>query len=234
MYILIVAATVGEVGPLCTELGIVPQPVSGRAYSLYNSPLKPPISVLIAGVGMLATCFALTQVLAQHSYHWVVQAGVAGSFDTTIALCSVLRVNTEQIADFGAEDRGNLIDVFDLGLQGANEVPFSQKCLVQPSHQYDDHFADLPTATGLTSNLVSGHAPTIAHRRQLYGAQIESMEGAAFFYVCLQMGVAFTQIRAISNYVLPRDKSQWQMKTAIEQLNNRLIQLMAQTATTTS
>lgn len=233
MYILIVAATVGELGPLCTELGIVPQPASGGAYSLYHSPLKPHISVLIAGVGMLATCFALTQVLAQHPYQWVVQAGVAGSFDNTIALGSVLRVTTEQIADFGAEDQGNFIDVFDLGLQGANEAPYIQKCLLQPSHAYDSYCADLPTATGLTSNLVSGHVPTIAHRRQLYGAQIESMEGAPFFFVCLQMGVAFTQIRAISNYVLPRDKSQWQMKTAIEQLNNRLIHLIAQVATTT-
>lgn len=233
MYILIVAATVTEVGPLCAELGIVPSSGSTKAFSLYNSPFRPHISVLITGVGMLATCFALTQVIALQSYQWVVQAGVAGSFDGALPLGTVVKVTTEQIADFGAEDQGNFIDIFDLGLLTPHQAPFSQKELMQPSHEYDDLLEDLPSVSGLTSNLVSGHAPTIAHRKQLYATQIESMEGAAFFYVCLQMGIACTQIRAISNYVIPRDKSQWQMKTAIEQLNYRLIHLIAQITPTT-
>jgi hypothetical protein len=37
------------------------------------------------------------------------------------------------------------------------------------------------------------------------------------------MGVPFAQVRAISNYVIPRDKSQWQMKDAIINLNKWLV-----------
>jgi futalosine hydrolase len=49
------------------------------------------------------------------------------------------------------------------------------------------------------------------------------MEGAALHYVCLQLAVPFAQVRSISNYVTPRDKSLWKMKDAIINLNNWLI-----------
>jgi futalosine hydrolase len=51
---------------------------------------------------------------------------------------------------------------------------------------------------------------------------IESMEGAAFHYVCLSLGVPFLQIRSISNRVGERDKRKWEMKTAIANLNRAL------------
>jgi futalosine hydrolase len=77
-------------------------------------------------------------------------------------------------------------------------------------------------------NTVSGSEPTIKLRSEKYNATVESMEGAAFHYVCLQEGVAFAQVRAISNYVMPRDKSQWQMKDAIFNLNNWLISFITE------
>jgi futalosine hydrolase len=60
-------------------------------------------------------------------------------------------------------------------------------------------------------------------RADRYDCCVESMEGAAFHYVCLQEGMPFAQVRAISNYVTPRDKSQWQMKDAIVNLNKWVI-----------
>jgi futalosine hydrolase len=45
------------------------------------------------------------------------------------------------------------------------------------------------------------------------------MEGAAFFYACLQQqGLGFVQIRALSNYVEPRNRAAWQIPQAIEHL----------------
>ena len=49
-------------------------------------------------------------------------------------------------------------------------------------------------------------------------AQIESMEGAAFFAVCNEFGVKATQIRAISNYAALYDKAQWKIEESLEQL----------------
>ncbi|MFZ1371603.1 MAG: futalosine hydrolase, partial [Ferruginibacter sp.] len=55
---------------------------------------------------------------------------------------------------------------------------------------------------------------------------IETMEGAALHYVCLQENIPFLQIRSISNYVGERDKIKWKLKEAIENLNTDLIKLI--------
>jgi futalosine hydrolase len=49
--------------------------------------------------------------------------------------------------------------------------------------------------------------------------QIESMEGAAFFYACRQAGVPCMQIRAVSNYVEKRNRDNWQIGLAVKNLN---------------
>jgi len=50
--------------------------------------------------------------------------------------------------------------------------------------------------------------------------QLESMEGAAFFYACTQAGVPCLQIRAVSNYVEKRNRDAWQIGLAIKNLNS--------------
>jgi len=57
-------------------------------------------------------------------------------------------------------------------------------------------------------------------------AQVESMEGAAFFYACLQKGIEPLQLRAISNYVVPRNRESWRMQEAIVALNEQLQELL--------
>jgi futalosine hydrolase len=57
-------------------------------------------------------------------------------------------------------------------------------------------------------------------------AQVETMEGAAFMFACIKMNVPCMQIRSISNYVEVRNKSNWRMKEAIENLNQLLIQFL--------
>ena len=52
------------------------------------------------------------------------------------------------------------------------------------------------------------------------------MEGAAFFYVCLQEKIPFLQIRSISNYVEKRNKSNWNIPLAIDNLNVVLLDII--------
>jgi len=54
------------------------------------------------------------------------------------------------------------------------------------------------------------------------------MEGAAFFYVCLQEKAPFIQIRSISNYVGEQDKSKWEISLAVKNLNNVLLDILAE------
>lgn len=202
MKLLVVAATEAEV-------------------STYKEQAPAGADLLITGVGMTATTYALTKHLQTNTYDLVLQAGVGGCFDPSVPLGSLLFISAERYGDLGAEDHNEYIDIFDMGLLASNTHPHSNGMLINPLLP-TLALIDLPKTTGLTVNSVSGSEHTIARRRH-YGCTVESMEGAAFHYVCLMEGVAFAQVRSISNYVTPRDKSQWKMKDAIINLNNWLI-----------
>ncbi|HMQ88955.1 MAG TPA: hypothetical protein PKB07_15270, partial [Flavilitoribacter sp.] len=63
--------------------------------------------------------------------------------------------------------------------------------------------------------------PSIDRIRTRYPmADIETMEGAAFFYVCLMESVPFLAIRSISNYVEARNREAWDIPGAIRALND--------------
>jgi futalosine hydrolase len=66
---------------------------------------------------------------------------------------------------------------------------------------------------------VHGNEASIYKLGSRINAQIESMEGAAFFYACRQMEVPCMQIRAVSNYVEKRNRDAWQIGLAIKNLN---------------
>lgn len=56
------------------------------------------------------------------------------------------------------------------------------------------------------------------------GAQIEQMEGAAFFAVCEALDIEAAQIRAISNYV-GEPKEEWCIEEALKSLTTTLTEL---------
>ena len=78
--------------------------------------------------------------------------------------------------------------------------------------------------TALTSNQVHGTAEAIATVQSQYDKQLETMESAAFFACMLRNEIPFHAFRAISNYVTPRDKSQWKLKFAVENMQKWLMQ----------
>jgi futalosine hydrolase len=201
MKLLVVAATEAEIG-------------------IFRSRM-PHITTLVTGVGMVATTYALMKHLTRHRYDLVLQAGVSGSFDRTVPLGSLVHVVSDRFGDLGAEDHDQYIDIFDLGLLGSNDAPYTHGMLVNPLGAVHQHIT-LPQVSGITVNSVTGSAATVAIRQQ-YGCTTESMEGAALHFVCLSERVTFAQVRAISNYVEPRDKGKWQMKEAIIDLNDWLI-----------
>lgn len=210
MKILLAAATAGEIAGVSEWMAAREQ--AGQAVP----------EILITGVGLLATTFSLTRKLCQNRYDLVIGAGVAGAFDTSIPLGSCVLVTEEQLGDLGAEDHDQFLDVFSLGLQQPNDPPFSNGRLPAPHVHLPIHVYALPAVRGLTVQHVSGSAQTIASRKARYGAQVESMEGAALHYVCMQMNVPFLQLRSISNYVTPRDRNAWKMGAAVAALNLQL------------
>ena len=80
---------------------------------------------------------------------------------------------------------------------------------------------------GVTVNEISTQTTRIHYYRDQLQSQVETMEGAALHYVALQENIPFLQVRSLSNYVGERDKSKWQLDSAITQLNLELERILS-------
>lgn len=216
MQILLLSATPFELEPLLAYLTKQWNMENSCLFSKNNCSME----LLYTGVGSVATTYSLLKKLQNTQYDLAIQAGVAGSFIHSISLGSVWAVSADCFADLGAEDHDAFLSVFDLGLCNAEESPYSDKRIVNP--HLSSLAITLPSTNAITVQSVSGSEKTIALRRK-WDAALESMEGAAFHYVCQKEQLPYLQIRAVSNYVIPRDRSTWKMKEAIAALNQEVI-----------
>jgi futalosine hydrolase len=86
----------------------------------------------------------------------------------------------------------------------------------------------LPAVSSVTVNKVTDSKLQEQQIIRQFNPDIESMEGAALHYVCLQEQVPFIQLRSISNRVGERDKKKWTIKESIENLNKELLRFLNQ------
>jgi futalosine hydrolase len=175
------------------------------------------VTVCITGVGLPLTAFALGRHLATHRYDLLVQAGVAGAIDRQLALAQVVEVVSECFADVGVEEAdGTFTSATAMGLIAADAPPFAQGRLWKG----DTSAVFLPQVHGISVNTVHGQTESVLRTMAQYPfAQVESMEGAAFFYAALLSGCRFVQVRSISNYVERRQRENWRLHEAIASLN---------------
>jgi len=180
--------------------------------------------VLITGVGIPATIFHLTKQLARKEYNLVIQAGIAGTFNNALAPGSVAIIGKDAFADIGINEKGTFRTLFETGLAKENDFPYNDGWLVN-EHEYF-RYPSLFVVKGITVNKIIDDKVQIKKIREKFEADIESMEGAAFHYVCLQQKIQFLQLRSISNVAGERDKTKWMMKEAINNLNIELKKLV--------
>lgn len=200
--ILIVSATAAEVAPLAE----------------WVNRQVPGVDVLVTGVGMVATAYALGRHLTDHTYDLIINVGIAGSFDRQILPGTVLNIVSDTFSELGAEDGALFIPADQLGLGDCTFSGFAP--LVEP------FLPDLPRVRGITVNCVHGHEPTIRSVLTRFAATTESMEGAAVFFAARQAGIPVIQVRAVSNYVEKRNRDNWQIDTAVTNLNAWLIRFL--------
>ncbi|MEI6682644.1 MAG: futalosine hydrolase [Bacteroidota bacterium] len=224
MRILLVAATTFEIRPFLEKIplvSIISEHVSRYQYKEVT------VDVLITGVGMVPTSWFLGKQLATEHYHLALNAGIAGTFNKSLVIGSVVNVVEDCIPELGAEDGDHFLSVFDLGLADPDSRPYQGGRLINDS--IDEAalvnlapVSKLPKVKGITSNTVRGNPDSISRIRQLSAADLESMEGAAFLYCCLSEKIPCLQLRAISNLVEERDKSRWNLALALKNLNKVL------------
>lgn len=206
MKILVVAATEAEIATTLAHFNLSSDSLNFIETEKFD--------VLITGVGMVATAFALGQKLST-KYSLVLNVGIAGSFDKEIKLGQLVNITQDTFAELGAEDHENFIKLPELGF-GENTY-YSSDLEIEPQ---------LLRVKGVTVNKVHGNAQSIEKITQLYHPQTESMEGAAVLFAAVQLNISVLQVRSISNYVEPRNRERWQIGLAISSLNSWLIDFL--------
>jgi futalosine hydrolase len=174
------------------------------------------IEFCITGVGIVQTMFELTRLLTlSKNYDLIINLGIAGSIDRKIELGEVVNVSTDSFYGWGAEDNDDFISIFNLGFLNENSFPFSNGKLIT---NYNQNLL-LKNVEGITVQKVHGNKDSIESLVKNSNAQIETMEGACVIYIAHKFNLKVIQLRAISNYVEARNKENWNIKLAINNLN---------------
>ncbi len=203
MKILIVAATHQEIQPFI---------------KLNNYTEK-----LICGVGIPNTIYLLTKKLSAEKYDAVIQAGIAGSFSKKVKNGDVVAVETDTFGDIGVQENKKFKTLFQLGFEDENKFPFTEGWLINTSGLLLN--SPLRKVSAVTINKINDQKKQTKYLKHIFDPNIESMEGAAFHFVCMQQNINYIQIRSISNKVGERDKKKWEIDLAINNLCNELIKL---------
>jgi futalosine hydrolase len=213
--ILLVCATALEIAPLASTL--TPRAAKDERQAAYSHNAHD-LSLLITGVGMVATAARTSRALAESRYDLALNFGVCGSFDSALPPGAVVHVTADCLPELGAEDGEAFVPVQRLGLLGDDEPPFTGGRLVNAAPPDNAALRRLPSVRGITVNTVHGGERSIADVVARVAPQVESMEGAAFMYACLIHEVRFAQVRAVSNRVERRNRDAWQIGDAVDAL----------------
>ena len=203
-----------------------------------------PVLLVEGGVGQVNTAAALTLALTRHDPDVILQFGVGGAYVRSGLEVGDLAIATEECyGDTGVLTPEGWMDLEGMGFpmlpartcpQGQtgqtgstfgkplyNRIPLDvrraeqiQRCLEaglegRSSHQVaSGSFVTVQQCSG-----VQAAGDTLAAR---FGGICENMEGAAAAHVAEANGIPFVEIRGISNRVVDRDLSQWDLPLAIQ------------------
>jgi len=233
MHILLTAATPFEVQPTLDYLAAISGYSKGSPDSVAPlgpspDPLSPTtrltITPLITGVGCLPTTWSLMRQIGSNRPQLIIQAGIAGCF-TGRKPGDVVAIQKDTLADLGVWEDQTFRTLFDLRLAEPDAPPFTNGHLVNPHRQLLE-LSGLDLVPSITVNEITTDPIRINWYQQNTDAVVESMEGGGLHYVCLQEKIPFIQLRAISNDIGVRDKTKWDIRSAIANLNTRLIALL--------
>ena len=213
MTCLIVSATSIEIAPFMKAI-----------MDKHISKNIPDMDVLISGIGLTATTYALTKYLHIKRPDYIIQAGVAGCFDLSIPLGTVVAVKNETIADQSVMELKTLKTLFDLKLLPEEQAPFKKGKL--PNDTILLKLFKGKKVNGISVNEITTDKKRVKIYEQQFNPIVESMEGAALHYVARMENIPFIQLRAMSNYIAERNKKKWNMKEAVSNLNEELMKLL--------
>ncbi|HNM32645.1 MAG TPA: futalosine hydrolase [Chitinophagales bacterium] len=216
----IVSASLMEIKPLFLQY----QPIKSNFHGLWIASEQ--LHFLITGMGMLNTATHLAIYTQKYTRDFYINAGICGAFNKTLKIGDVLQISSETYGDFGVESDDQFQDFFKMGFIDRVEDAFQYgQCVPIPSAFHLP--IHLPKAISVTVNKVHSNPKSIQQITEKYRADIENMEGLAFYYVLKQVNQPGIEIRSVSNYVEKRNNENWDIQKAVIQLNKAVQQLLS-------
>jgi futalosine hydrolase len=183
--------------------------------------------LLITGVGSIATAWSLKQwITLNEKPDLAINAGIAGSFNDRLNIGDVVMPVSDCFADAGVEDGENFLTLSESGLISANDFPYKDGLLYTDTRYNEKMKSILKPVRAITVNTATGSETTRGMLLKKFNPDIETMEGATFFYICSREYIPFLALRAISNKVELRNKNNWNIDLALHNLSEKLIDVL--------
>jgi futalosine hydrolase len=181
----------------------------------------PDAEVIAAGLGSAASAAGTARALALaeaagRPYSAVLSTGIGGGFSARTRVGGLVVADRSIAADLGADSAEGFIGLDDLGFGTA-------VAQVDPGvlKELRDALPGATVGAVLTVATVTGTAAgAYALLARHPDAAAEAMEGFGVATAAAQAGVAFAELRAISNPVGPRDRGAGRIADALQTLTN--------------
>jgi len=209
----VLSATTFETRPL---LSLEPAAASTTAWPVIGDGTVAgvPVVFAVSGLGKSAAAAAVAALARGWGVGAVVQVGVGGAYPGAgIQVGSVAFAATETDLDLGVGRHPDWRDLEALAVPGVasgNVIDLRGAALAAATTA-----ADLPALPFGTSDSVTADPQHARYLRDRFGVAVESMEGAGAARAAAALGVAFVEVRGVSNVVGDRDRSLWRLEEAI-------------------
>ncbi len=180
---------------------------------------KHKVEFFVTGIGMVATSYSLSRAFASKPYELAVNIGLAGAFDRTLKPGEIVRVTEDILSELGAENGEEFLTLNEMGLEGTDILLNLDEVRIKEIEEFK-------RVRSITVNTVHGNKESIRKVSERFHPHIETMEGAAFFYVCGRYNIPSIQLRAISNYVEERNKANWEIPLALRSMKHAIAMLL--------
>jgi futalosine hydrolase len=223
MTLLVVTAVAAERDAVLGGLGTLAESLDSAGASSADTHFETTrVRILIGGVGVAAAAARTAYELVAHEsatgqpYEAVVNMGIAGGYLGRAAIGDTVIGTHSVAADLGADSPDGFLTMSDLG-QGPDTVDANHDLVARLSVALPKaHVGSVLTVQTVTGS--AGRAAYLAERH--HDAVAEAMEGYGVATAADLRGIAFAEIRTVSNLVGPRDRAAWRIGLAMAALSD--------------
>ncbi len=218
MTILVITAVEAERDAVVRDLGMAePLDVAGFSGVHVETPAGT-VHAVSCGVGPVATAAVTARLAATVPYELVLSAGIAGGFRGRVEIGSVVVADRVTFADLGVRTDDGFRTPTEIGLRQDTSYAVARgvvELLANRGGACAGEILTLACMTGTRAealSLAKRHPHAVAEAMEGFGV-VEAIERSPNFHG------AVGEIRAISNFIGPRDPTTWQIPRALDALS---------------